>query len=181
MLHINAPDEHTILLVRKHWFILFAESIGMIVLYAAPFLVLKVIAMGIVPGLRPEQFALPPAIAEILTALWSLFVWTRLFNVWTNYYLDLWLITDKRIVAVDQIRFFNRQMSIFRMERIQDVVVSARGIVPTLLDFGDLHVETAGQGERFIIKGIPHPQKVKDIIMRELDTSIEHRGQSAGV
>ncbi|OGG47443.1 hypothetical protein A3D66_02480 [Candidatus Kaiserbacteria bacterium RIFCSPHIGHO2_02_FULL_50_9] len=186
MLHWNAEGETTVRIVRKHWFILLQETAGFVVLFFAPFILYGLLTgsapfgatLGL-PTMQPVTFA--PAEAALLTAAWTLFIWAKLFGAWTNYYLDVWIITNRRIVSIDQIRFFSRTMSIFRMDRIQDVTVDVHGFIPTLLNFGDLQVQTAGVEQKFIIRGVPRPQHIKDIIMREHDTAVERPVVADGV
>src|SRR3989344_2238624 len=179
MLHYNAPDEQTILIVRKHWFILLRSTLGLLVLFLFPFVLLKILpAIALFGGTALPPIPLPEGVVSFLTVLWALVMWIKLFGIWTNYYLDTWIITDKRVVAIDQIRFFNRQMSIFRLERIQDIIVNVNGFLPTVLNFGDIQIETAGEEEDFIIKGIPRPQHMKDVIMRQHDAVVERENRS---
>lgn len=183
MLHYNAPGEHTVLVVRKHWFILLRDTIEFVVLFFVPFILYE---LAVTPNIISNVFgfsplALPPLDPEtavLFKTMWGLFIWVKLFGVWTNYYLDVWIITDKRIVAIDQIRFFSRHMSVCRLERVQDIAVDVHGIIATMLNFGDLVVQTAGAEKDFTIKGIPRPQQVKDSIMREHDKTVDHSATS---
>jgi uncharacterized membrane protein YdbT with pleckstrin-like domain len=100
-----------------------------------------------------------------LTSLWYLLLWSGLFYALTMYILDVWIITDRRIVDSTQHGFFNRVISELHMSRIQDISVSTAGIIPTFLKFGDLQVQTAGNEEKFNFSQIPHPERVKDTIM----------------
>jgi len=175
MFHINREEEKTILVVRKHWFILLSETLGVAILFALPFGLIAWLNMG-APGVPPlASFSIDLTSPGILfvASIWSLFMWAQLFKVWTNWYLDFWIVTDKRIVSIDQIRFFVRQMTVFRMERIQDVMVEIRGLISTFLNFGTLHVQTAGEDQNFYIRNVPNPQRIKDAIMSEHDAAIE--------
>ena len=68
-------------------------------------------------------------------SVWILFSIMTGFAIWTHYYLDLWIVTDRRIISVDQIHFFNRNVAIFRLERLQDIEYKIKGILPTFLNF----------------------------------------------
>ena len=59
------------------------------------------------------------------------------------------------------------------MERIQDVSINIKGIIATFLDFGDIHAQTAGESQKFIIKGIRRPKQIKEIIMKLSDKVIK--------
>jgi membrane protein YdbS with pleckstrin-like domain len=160
-----SQDEKIEKVVRKHWLVLLLDSFGLIILYIAPFIVY----WYFVEKFYTNQ---SPSVLIFIVSIWTLFAWIKLFAIWTDYYLDIWIITNKRIVDIEQKGFFNRDISTFRMERIQDVTVAINGIIATLLDFGDIHVQTAGESQKFIIKGIAHPKQIKELIMRTSDNVV---------
>lgn len=173
-ININ-PDERIDSVIRKHWFILLRDTFIILVLLVLPFLAYPFIA-GKSISLGPQiSFLIDfnPSVLAFAGALWVLLLWMRLFGIWTDYYLDTWIITDKRVIDIEQFGFFSRQVSSFRMERIQDVTIEVKGIIATLLHFGDIHVQTAGEGQEFIIRGIPRPEMVKDTIRRYSDIVVE--------
>jgi uncharacterized membrane protein YdbT with pleckstrin-like domain len=162
-----SPDEKIHHIVRKHWFILFRDIIGSIFLFAIPFVAYMLFPREGV-ALTPETTLSLPTISSnlifLLSSAWTLLWWTRLVAIWTDYYLDTWVVTNKRIIDIEQKGFFSRQVSSFRVDRIQDVTVDTHGIIATLLHFGNIHVQTAGAGQKFVIHGIPNPDELKDKI-----------------
>ena len=109
-----------------------------------------------------------------ILASWSLLVLMLGFMAWTHYYLDLWIITDRRIITIDQVHFFNRKVSSFRLERLQDIKVSINGIIPTFLNFGTLRAQTASALEsNFMSSGLPDPREIQATIQRATDARLE--------
>lgn len=47
---------------------------------------------------------------------------------------------------------------------IEDMSVSKSGFLQTILNYGDLRCETAGHEAHFILKGIPNPSSMLDIV-----------------
>ena len=93
---------------------------------------------------------------------------------WTHYYLDLWIITDRRIIVVDQVHFFNRKVSSFRLERLQDIKVSINGIIPTFLNFGTILAQTASDAEsNFMSNGLPDPRGLQSTIQKATDARLQ--------
>ena len=115
------------------------------------------------------ELTLPLPLLIFLISLLALIIWIRFFSLVTDIYLDSWTITNKRIIDIDQRGFFNRQVSSFRIERIQDVTTDINGIIATFLNFGDIHVQTAGDDQEFIIHGVPNPKAIKQNILKEVD------------
>jgi hypothetical protein len=79
--------------------------------------------------------------------------------------LDVWIVTDQRIINIEQKGLFSRVVSELELENIQDITSDVRGVIATFLNYGDLFVQTAAEKERFIFRNIPDPYKVKDMIM----------------
>ncbi len=166
-------EEHIISTIRKHWFIIFSDLFGTFTMVLAPIFVIFLLA--VFPQIIPESLHLQshlPLIAFVIS-IWLLFSLLAGFMVWTHYYLDLWIVTDHRIIVIDQVRFFNRKVSSFRLERLQDTKVVVDGVIPTFLNFGTLHAHTAGTGEEnFTINGLPDPRGIQATIQKATDARL---------
>jgi len=168
---IRLEDEEKILrIVRKHWWIVFTRSMAAAFLAVMP---LVAVWFGVVffPGDLLIEFVRQFAseLAFCYTA-WLLLNWMLLANFWTEHYLDLWAITNRRIVAIDQRGFFNRFLSSFRLERLQDMNIQVTGIIPTLLNFGTIEAQTAGgSNEEFRTDHMPDPRGLKALIIAAAD------------
>lgn len=92
--------------------------------------------------------------------------WIALFIILTDFYLDVWIITDKRMITVEQNGLFSRSISEFELSKIQDITVKVHGIIPTMLDYGDVEVSTASEHVDFIFHQVGHPNEVKDVLSR---------------
>jgi hypothetical protein len=112
------------------------------------------------------------AVSAITNVVWlgySIFLiywWATMFYVITMYILDMWVVTDHRIIDSKQHGFFSRTVSEASLARIEDVSVSIRGLIPTMLNYGDVMVQTAAEDNKFIFRQVPDPQGVKDTIMK---------------
>ncbi len=102
-----------------------------------------------------------PHLRIFLYLLWFLALWVGFFVAWTDYYLDVWQVTDRRIIDVEQKGLFHRDEASVRFENIQDITIDTRGFLATIFDFGDLRVQSAGERREFIIQNVAHPQAMK--------------------
>lgn len=97
-----------------------------------------------------------------------------------DYYLDVYIVTDRRIVDIKQNGFFKRSISELNLRQVQDVNASVNGIFSTLLHYGNVYIQTAGEQENFIFESIPHPyetsKKIIDLHEQYLK-SIEQNGE----
>ena len=165
-----ATDEQVQLVKRKHWFIIFAELSAYGIIFLIPFFAYIFISGNeITLGNQIILLELETSLFIFIASAWTLLIWMRAVGVWTDYYLDVWMVTDKRIIDIEQKSFFHRQTSVFRIERIQDITIETRGIIATLLNFGDIHVQTAGESQEFVMLGIANPKYVRRIILRQQD------------
>jgi len=165
-------DEKIILEVRKHWFVFWAQSLPLVFLIFFPFIIKVILSvMGlsdiVVFGKHTQTFI------TVITTTWIWFIWVAFFILWTDYYLDILILTNRRIIDIEQKGFFSREISTFRLDRIQDITVDVNGIIATFFDFGDIHIQTAGEVPEISVKGIPDPHKVREIVSQAQDEAIE--------
>ncbi len=157
-----APGEVLVSVMRKHWFVLFVSIFPYLILFAIP-----PVVMAFVPSSSVSTVGL--VLVIFFSALWMLLLLTAIFTLWTTYYLDLWIVTNQRIIDIEQKRLFDREIKTLRMETVQDVQVDVVGIFETFLGFGTLRVQTAGTGGTDAkIIGIPDPGTERDIIMEQV-------------
>jgi uncharacterized membrane protein YdbT with pleckstrin-like domain len=86
------------------------------------------------------------------------------FTWWTDNYLDVWTLTNERIINREQKGLFNRVVSELELIRIQDITVEQKGFLATILGYGNVYIQTAGEMERFIFEQVPHPYKISKAI-----------------
>lgn len=166
-------DEKILLQVRKHWFILFIELFGVIIGALLPYFLYAAIQTQEVL-IELFNAHVPTGTVVSLTSAWLLVIWMIIFNIWNNYYLDVWTFTNKRLIAVDQKGFFFRTTASFRLDRLQDAEISVNGILATFLDFGTLEMQTAGEQRNFKATGLPNPGTLKAIVLKSADRLTHH-------
>lgn len=157
-------NEKIILQKRKHWYIISSES--SILFFAAIVPIMAFISL--LPSSAVKEI-ISPFLALIVFALsaWLLMLWIIFFIFWTNYYLDVLVITNKRIIDIEQHGLFARDLVEVRLEHIQDIKVEVFGVVASMLDFGNIIIQTAGQSKEIIVKGINHPDLVRKTISKQ--------------
>lgn len=156
-------DEKIILQRRRHSFVLILELIPIFIAAVAPVIVLMV--AEIFPLLQAIISEFLIFIIFILT-LWWLILWMTAFILWTNYYLDVLVVTNKRVVDIEQLGLFARDVAEISISKIQDIKVEVIGPIQSLLDVGNVYIQSAGAQRELIIKGIPHPHKVREVISK---------------
>jgi uncharacterized membrane protein YdbT with pleckstrin-like domain len=153
--------------IHRHWLTLFTQLFVLGIFALLPVIGWLIVLMG--------QHAAAPVTLTVTSYTghvvffyftWLLFVWMALANTLLNHYLDVFAITNKRIISIDQRGFFHRHMGSFRLEKLQDVNVDVHGIIATLFDYGTLEVETAsGSDGEFRAHHLPNPRELKNLIL----------------
>ncbi|NTW46063.1 MAG: PH domain-containing protein [Candidatus Moranbacteria bacterium] len=156
-------EEETVIAVyHRHWFDILTH-----LFLSVFFSVILIGGFAVLPGLFPGIMSSPNApFFLFLENSFLLFLWLTLFLIWIDVYFDVWIVTDERIVNIEQKDLFNRRVSELRYHTVQDVTSEVQGVVPSILGFGDVLVQTAGESPRFIFHNIPDPVAVKDQIMK---------------
>ncbi|MDP2837723.1 MAG: PH domain-containing protein [Candidatus Moranbacteria bacterium] len=154
--------EQVLNIIHRHWFNILTHYL---VVFGCAFLVFG--SIGSFPILFPEAVT-PANQAFFLFAqnTFLIFLWLYGFLVWVDYYFDVWIITSERIVNIEQRGLFIRHISELRFSRVQDVTSSVSGLLPTILNFGDVYVQTAAEEERFVFRQVGDPFAIKSEVMR---------------
>jgi hypothetical protein len=164
------PGEKIMIAVRKHWLVFVAELFPFAIFALLPlFVPLALSYIPQIPGSIEANLSLGNSWVRLFLGLWWLLMWVGAFNTFTRYFLDQWVITTTRIVDIDQFGFFRRKVSSFLLNHVQDVTTDVRGFLPTIIGFGTLRVQTASdESKYFTMKGVPEPEKLRYLIMREI-------------
>lgn len=170
LLPSSLPGEHVIMQLRRHWFSFARIALIYILLLIAP-LVAWYAINAFEFSLRDILFngGLVEVIVRLFLSLYYLGVWVFFFQAWLDYYLDVWVITNERVLSLEQRGIFNRLVSELRLSRIQDVSSQVKGVWETFLHFGDVKVQTAGEEAHFVFYEVPDPYYVAERLMRLVD------------
>ncbi len=168
-------DERLIIIVRHHWFILLKDVFGVLLLFLVPFIVVPIAGLYIAGSGIPA--AKLGAIFGFLGSLWALICWQLLFVKWTDYYYDVWIVTNFRIIDIDQQGLFKRNVaSILNLDHIQDMDYELHGVVGNILNFGHLSVQTAGSRNEFDFDDAGNPSYIERVIRDAQEELLKIRG-----
>ncbi|MFH0912639.1 MAG: PH domain-containing protein [Patescibacteria group bacterium] len=150
-------NEKTILILRKHWFILAWPFFkGVLFIIAAIFL-LSVGKVGF--------YVFNSAWLTFLYLAWVVFWASSLLYEYLNWYRDRFVITNQRVVNVDQKSVFQRRVSEVELDKIQDIAHEINGVVATALDFGNIIISSAGS-DNIELRDIAQPAEIQDVISK---------------
>jgi hypothetical protein len=82
----------------------------------------------------------------------------------TDYTLDFWVLTNKRIVESELIKLFDIQISTLELRDIEDITVRNEGFVAHYFNYGTLEVQTAGTKREFFAERVSDPSRIQKIM-----------------
>jgi hypothetical protein len=161
----QAADEAVVLFTREHWWGLLRRA----------FFPLAAL-LGIAALLIVVQQTLPAllglgALAGVLI-LGGIAVYV--YIDWRN---DYWVVTNKRIVHVDELVLIRKKRDETPLPSVTQVQYERHGIAAAILDFGDLEVETFTGN--IGMRNMPSPMHIKGEIQEEVE-KLQARERAAG-
>jgi len=165
-------NEEVLAAVRKHWTALIAPVLQLIGFNAVPIIGFAIYIY--VLGWELTVDGLFYVIGVLLISLYYIGAWIMYYHAFVGYHLDLWVITDQRIINIEQNGLFNRVMSELNLSKIQDVTSEIKGQLQTIFDYGHVYIQTAAEQERFIFEDVPHPEALAQLIAQLNDEASKH-------
>ncbi|MBK6319619.1 MAG: PH domain-containing protein [Dehalococcoidia bacterium] len=152
-------DEVVLLFARRHW-LFFYGYLAVVILsgiVGTIGLVLLVLSTVGFDGLAGK------GIAAALIA-WAGYWGVRGYFHWYRYQNDIWAVTNQRLVDSIRRHWFHHEMASADLVDVQDMRVVREGILHTMLNFGDVRCQTAGEVPNFVLDGIPDPKRVLAVV-----------------
>ena len=151
------PQEKVVLLLRKHPII----NVRWIIL--AFLMVLAPITLSIFPIIEflPSNFKL------IAILGWYLITSAFVIENFLDWFFNVNIVTDERILDFDFHNLIYKEVSEAKIEDIQDVTYAVGGTAGTVLNYGNVLIQTAAEEQKFEYLKVPKPDKVAKIL-REL-------------
>lgn len=164
-------DEQVHFVLRRHWMAITRHFMLLVVEGIIP---LGLFAyFGLVEGYKFAIGDTITVLAILFASAYYLFIWLFFFYHWIDYYLDIWVVTDQRIVNVAQNGLFSRTISELNIVQVQDVTSSVKGSAATFLNYGDVFIQTAAEKPRFVFEQVPNPRQVAIEIVQLHNKALE--------
>ncbi len=155
------PNEIIRLVAREHWFLLFLKILAVVVLMVLPVFI-NLIFKSFNITFDSETLKI---LSTVGLQLYYLGLLLALFIIFILYYLNVHIVSDQRIVDIDQVGLLFRQVSELNIETVEDVTGQTQGLFGNFLDYGTVYVQTAGATERFEFNNVPNPGAIASLIL----------------
>lgn len=156
------PDEVVKYVVRKHWIIYLKLGIFFVMAAGIPFGGYLMLQFG---SDFLELTANAKRWATLIFLMYVELIMLITFIRWLEDELDIIIVTNERVISIDQVSFLHRTISETELSQIQDVKHVAKGLLANVLGFGSLEVQTAAQKIVFEIKDVEKPYEMARCIM----------------
>jgi len=151
--------ENVLLITHRHWF-----NIAIQFFYIVAMLAFVVLIYSIAPALFPEAEKNSMLVLNFFVSFFLMLLWLFTSTIWIDYYLDVWIITDQRLINIEQKGLFSRERSELEYTKIQDITTDIKGIIPTFLNYGNVNIQTAAEIDRFNFQAVPDPSTIKNLV-----------------
>lgn len=145
------PDEEVVLFAHQHpW-----------ALAKAGFWILILILTGLTGFLIFHAVVVRLIIVGVILLLIVLATVIRQY-IFSNTYF---ILTNERILNIEQNGLFSHKVSEAELKNILTVHYEVKGMMPTLLNFGDINIDTSGsEGNFLVLKSYENPNFIHDKI-----------------
>ena len=161
----TASEEQMLLVVHKHWASLLGEAFLTIV---PGFAVLVLLFFFRGASLTMADAAVH-GVVTLLVPLCFLILWTILAIQWTNYYLDMLIVTDRQIYYAMQESFMRRFIRQWSIQNVNHVTVHFDNFFESFFNYGSLEIGSREESGPTLIPGIPDPEYVSAVILKQDD------------
>ncbi len=168
------PNERVYIAIREHWVRLVLRLLLWLFLLT-PLVLFKIFGPTYAPVLFIGEAAKITMLFELLYELLLVLV---LFILWILYYLNLHVITDMRVVDIDQIGLLRHVLSELNIDKVEDVTSDTAGFLGNIFNYGNVYIQTAGTLERFKFGNVPNPSDIVKLILdlyEKEEAQDEHR------
>lgn len=145
-------DETVILVARFHAWLLMPIVYMWLFLFLGLGLTLKYFgASGIT--------SIAIAVVALIGGLYSFYQWF----IWNN---GTYIITNQRVIRIEQLSLFNRQISEAELDRIQEISTEIKGPIHTMFNFGTVRIQTASSTGKVDLVDVTNPYDIQQEIVR---------------
>ncbi|MBA3757386.1 PH domain-containing protein [Candidatus Saccharibacteria bacterium] len=153
--------ESVLTVIKRH-------PIGLVLIYlqaiaavAAMIFILAILTPGFFGGLSGQTYSIVTIVSFLLLVL-LVFV---LILVTSIYWQNKLILTDRAVIQILQTGPFQQKVSRLSFADIEDVTSEQKGLIPTIFNYGILHIETSGELKNFAFRYTPDSNKYASAVI----------------
>ena len=146
------PDEDVIFVYKRHPWVLSKAAflgIGLIIILIFAYLIFGA-----------------SVYTSVLLVLVIIFALALAAYNWFIYNNFLYILTNQRIITIEQRSLFSRRLSETELDKVQSIAVDVKGFIKTLLNFGNIKITTAGVDPVMVLENVENPYELQQKIAK---------------
>jgi len=153
--HGQRPNEEVVFFTKQHPFVLLKPLLLSSTVFLMPLALYAFMDVNAVLGV----ITVVCVFGSLLWAFLAVYSWNN----------TLLLVTNERLLFLEQHNLLHREFAECRLGNIQQVTHKVHGLLGTLAGFGEITVITAGTDAHLSLHNIPDPYDVQQEILRVAD------------
>ncbi len=150
------PGEKVDKVIRRHWIVF--VMVGVYALWGILFTIVMFSLFWFT------------AFASLSMIVFWMYYSMFLYISWLNHELDLIVVTNNRVVVVEQRSFLDRDVGETTLDKIQEAGVRTKGLLANIFDYGTLTLKTAGSTTNFDMTFCPKPMECSRYMNNVVDS-----------
>ncbi|MBI4994311.1 PH domain-containing protein [Candidatus Peregrinibacteria bacterium] len=148
-------NETVLAFTRRHWLVIIPHILWLLMLGAVP--------VGIFWFRASYNFTefISPVAYRIISGLAIIGITYFLhacFLRFCNYYLQVFIVTNFRVIQLDQTLYFVRNRDSIDLREIQDIEIHQKGVIQTIFNYGELVITLSSAHATKYIPFMPNPE-----------------------
>lgn len=100
----------------------------------------------------------------IFNAFWYIFTLGYIFERFINWFFNIHIITNKRIVDMDFDHLLHRNITDAPLRNIEDITYTVSGFAGTIFNIGSVKIQTAAEQRELEFLQVFNPARIQDIL-----------------
>ena len=149
------PGEKILLVIKRPWVIYVLLLLFFLIWVGISIILFSVLGFDLIWNLTNIIFWL----------FFSIFLYIE----WLNHELDMYVVSDNRVIWIDQISFLNRTVSECNLWQVQEVNSKTSGLLANILNYWTLSIQTAWNKTTLRMKFAPDSMQAARKILNVVD------------
>jgi membrane protein YdbS with pleckstrin-like domain len=133
-------------------------------LFAGILLVLPIIINSTFLTTTDLTDILPPKIIFLANLLWYLITFGYIFQSFVNWFFNVYIISNKKIVDMDFHGLLYKNISETPLRNVEDVTSTVSGTLQVIFNYGTVVIQTSAEKREFEFEYVSNPAKIRDLI-----------------
>jgi hypothetical protein len=148
------PGEEVVLMLRRHPITQVKKILIAVLLFFGPFLLFS----------SPMLDFLTLKLKIAVVVGWYSLLTTFILEAFLVWFFNVFIVTDERIIDVDFMSLIYKNVSSAKIDNIEDITAATGGVLASIVDYGTIYIQTAGETPQLEFEDVPHPAKITKIL-----------------